>query len=267
VAIVVLMAAASVAGLLVDGLYQDTEAVAAMLRGYDLVALVVAAPLLAITLLPRLHRSVRAQLLWTGTLGYAVYNYAIYVFGTGFDDVFLVHVALFSLSVFALGLALANLDVAGIARAFGRRTPVRLVSAILMLLAGGLGAMWVFYSVRFAVTGEFPEESLLVLPAAGVHLGYVLDLALLVPASVLAAVLLWRRTGWGYLLASTLAVFNVLFQVNYIVALTFQAQAGVPGATMFDPLEPVVFTAYLAAAVLLLGNVRSTRQLDQQSTP
>lgn len=99
VIIIVLMVAASVVGLWVGGLYQESVSVTAMLRAYDLVTLLVAAPLLAVTLLPALRASVRAELLWASMLVYGAYNYALYVFGTGFNDVFLVHVALFSLSL------------------------------------------------------------------------------------------------------------------------------------------------------------------------
>jgi hypothetical protein len=118
-----LLAAASGVGLFVDGLYQDPAPVAAMFRGYDLIALIIIAPLLAVTLLPALRRSVRAQLLWTGGLAYAVYHSALYVFGTEFNDIFLLHVAVFSLSVFAFGLAIANLDVPGMARSSATGRP------------------------------------------------------------------------------------------------------------------------------------------------
>jgi hypothetical protein len=235
-----------------------------MLRAYDLVTLVIAVPALAIALLPSLRGSPRVQLVWLSTLAYSVYNYAIYVFGSAFNDLFLVHVALFSLSVFALALALANLDVAAMARAFRTRTPVRVVSGLLLLLAVGLGAMWVFYALRFAFTGAFPEESLLVLPAASVHLGYVLDLALLVPGYALAAVLLWRRAAWGYVLATVMLVFGTVYQLSYMTALVFQANAKVPGATSFDPAEPFIAGAFAVGAVLMLTG-RAGRRLGSGS--
>ena len=103
-------------------------------------------------------------------LAYSAYNYAIYVFGTAFNAAFLLHAASFSLSIYALALALAGIDVRDIARRFRRRTPTRLIAAILGFLAAGLGGMWVFFSLRFAITGARPAESLLVLPLAGVHL-------------------------------------------------------------------------------------------------
>ena len=252
-----LMVAASAAGLRMGGLYQDPAGVNAMLRAYDLVTLVVVVPALAVVLLPSMRRSRCAQLLWLSALAYAVYNYAIYVFGSAFNDMFLVHVALFSLSVFALALALANLDVVTIAAGFRAGTPVRSVGVLLLLPAIGLGAMWGFYSLRFAFTGAAPGESLLVLPSASVHLGYVLDLALLVPGYATAAVLLWRRAPWGYVLATVMAVFGTVYQLSYLTALLFQASAKVPGATSFDPAEPFIAGVFAVAAALLLSGLRS----------
>ena len=258
-ALVVVMMAASIAGLRFRGVYREPASVAAMLRGYDLVALVIAVPLLVATLLPSRRESPRAQLLWVSMLAYSTYNYAIYVFGTAFNAAFLLHVAAFSLSVYAMALALAALDIPGIARRFRNGTRARLIAAVLAFLAAGLGGMWVFFSLRFAITGARPGESLLVLPLAGVHLGYVLDLALLVPAYAMAAVLLWRRAPWGYALAGVLLPFTVVYQLNYLTALLFQWWATVPGASAFDPQEVPIIAAALAAAVLLFRSLSGNK--------
>jgi hypothetical protein len=255
-----LLATASGAGLLVDYLYQDPVPVAAMFRGYDLIALIIIAPLLAVTLLPALRRSVRAQLLWTGGLAYAVYHSAMYVFGAKFNDIFLVHVAVFSLSVFAFGLAIANLDVPGIARRFSDRTPARSIAAILLLLSATLALFWMVPSIRFAITGEIPmESSELIVPTATTHLGWVLDLSLLVPAYALAGILLWRRAPWGYVLATVVLIGGLVQQVDYMTALGFQANANISGASGFDPFEPVIASLYLFGAVVLLASVRGDR--------
>jgi hypothetical protein len=253
----ILLAAGSAAGLFVDDLYRDPAAVAAMFRAYDLTALMIIAPLLAVTLLPALRRSARAQLLWAGGLAYSVYHSAFYVFGTEFNDIFLIHVAVFSLSVFALGLALANLNVSGIARRFAERTPARLVGGILLFLAGTLAVFWAVPSIRFAFTDELPQEgSKLIVPIAITHLGWVLDLSLLVPGYVLAGVLLWRQAAWGYVLATIVLVGGLVQQVEYMTALVFQANAEIPGASGFDPIEPVITTLYLVGAVALLARIR-----------
>jgi hypothetical protein len=254
--ILTLMVIASAGGLLITDLYRDAASVNAMLRAYDLVTLTVVAPVLALVLLPSVRESRRAQLVWVSALAYGAYNYAMYVFGSAFNSFFLMHVALFSLSVFALALALVNLDVTAMARQFRRRAPVRVISGLLLLTGVSLGAMWIFYSLRFAFTGEFPKESLLVLPQEAIHLGYTLDLALLVPTEILAAVLLWRRAPWGYVLATVTLLFGAVYQVNYMTALVFQAQAEVPGATSFDPVEPYIAAVFAIGAAIMLTSMK-----------
>jgi hypothetical protein len=251
------LVAGSVAGLLIDGLYRDPAAVVAMFRGYDLVALTIIAPLLAVTLLPALRRSARAELVRTGLLAYVTYHSALYVFGTEFNDIFLIHVAMFSLSVIALCLALGRMDVPEIAHRFALRTPVRFIGGILLFLAATLAVFWSAPSLRFAVTGELPEEgSQLIVPIDMTHLGWVLDLSLLVPAYALAGILLWRRASWGYVLATVVLIAGVLQQVDYMVALVFQATANIPGASGYDPIEPFITAIYLVGATVMLTRVR-----------
>lgn len=254
--LVAVLLVASAVGLWAPGVYQDPPEVEAVYRGYDLVTLVLGAPLLGAAAVLARRGSVAGHLVWLGLLAHFVYNSANYLFGTGFGDLFLLQVAQLPVAITALVLVAANTDAAAIRRHFRGRTPVRVVAALLAAAGGGLGVMWVFYSLRFAVSGARPAESELVLPLSSVHLGYVLDLGLLVPALLFAAVLLWRRAAWGFVLGSALAVFCLLYQLNYLVALVSQARAAVPGATGFDPAEPVVVAAFGLAAALLFGNLR-----------
>jgi hypothetical protein len=187
-------------------------------------------------------------------LAYSIYNYAFYVFGAAFNDLFLLHVAVFSLSIFTLAVGMANLDVADIGRGFRARTPARWISGYLLGVAAVLGGMWSSSALRFAATGKLPETAF---PASGLHLIFTLDLALLVPSLALAAVLLWRRTAWGYLSATALSVYGAAYQVNFILATVFQANAQVAGVSAFDPLALLLAMGFLVCAALLLGNLRS----------
>ena len=254
--IALLMVVAAAGGLWADGLYRDPEPFAAALRGYDLVTLVVAAPLLVGALLAARHGSAGAQLVWLGMLAYAVYDYAIYVFGAAFNAFFLIHVALFTGSIVTLGLAGARLDVHGVAARFSPRTPVRWIAGFLLLIAVGLGGMWIAGALRFAFTGAFPGESLMVLPPAAVHLAYALDLSLLVPAYVLAGILLWRRSAWGYVSASALLTFSTVYQLNYLAGLRFQTWAHIPGAVSIDYQELPIVGLFALATVVMLGGLR-----------
>jgi hypothetical protein len=260
IGVAVLAFAGSLVGLLVDGVYGEPASVAEMLRGYDLVNVVVVIPALVISQLLARRGSERAQLVWAGLLAYLVYTYAYYLFPTSFNPLLLLHVVVFSGSLFALVLTVRALDVAGIADRFNPHTRRRAVSCILAVLGLALGGLWVYHLVRFITTGALPAGSSLVEPDVVVHLGIALDLALLVPAYALAAVWLWRGIPVGYVLAAVVLVSGTLHQLSYMVALLFQAAAGVPGAVAFDPLEPFIALLYLLASALLLWGAGSQRR-------
>jgi hypothetical protein len=244
--------AASLAGLLIDGIYTGALSTAEMLRGYDLVTAVVVVPSLAVAVHFARRGSLRAQLVTASLVADLVYTYAYYLFGTGFNDLFLLHAALFATALFALVLTLTAIDVTSVADRFRPRTPVRTIAAAVGVLAVALGGMWIYYAANNTVTGDVPVGSQLVETDTIVHLGMALDLTLLVPLYAVAAVLLWRRAPWGYLLAAVALVAGVLHQVSYVVAMPFQVAAHIPGAVPYDPVEPAIVLLYLIAAVLLL---------------
>ena len=251
----VLMGAASLLGLLAADLYRDPPSTASMFQAYDLVTLLVAVPLLAWALWAARRGSIRAQLVWVAMLAYTVYDYALYVFGSEFNAAFLLHVAVFAAAVAGLALALSTLDITGIAARFSSRTPARWIAGLLAFLALGLGSMWIAAAARFAMSGDVPGGSVLVETPELVHLGIALDLTLLVPAYALAALLLWRRTPWGYVLAATMLIAGTVHQLGYLVALPLQVQAGVPDAAAVDPGESPIAAAFLAASIVLLACV------------
>jgi hypothetical protein len=251
----VLALAASLTGLLWDDVYTGSASTAEMLRGYDLVTAAVVAPGIAVATWMTHHRLVRAWL--ASASAYLVYTYAYYVFGTGFNDLFLLHAAVFATAVVALTLQLTHVDVTAFAARARTGPGVRGAAVVLAVLAVALGGMWVYVGLDNAVTGAIPAGSRLVESATIVHLGMALDLTLLVPLYAAAAVLLWRRAGWGYALGAISLVAGVLHQLSYIVALPFQAAAGIPGAVSYDPAEPVIVLLYLLGAFLLFRRPRT----------
>jgi len=254
------MAAAGL-GLLLDGVYGPDEATAAMLRGFDVVTLVVIGPGLLLTVRSDRHGSPRGRLLTASLLAYLGYTYAYYLLGTGFTDLMVLHAPLFTATLVALVLALRELPIDGMTdrRSWGGD---RVVVGVLALLAVSLGAMWVYACIAWAVDGTLPAGSSLVESETIVHLGIVLDLTLLVPLYGAAAVLLWRRRAWGFVLAALALVAGTLHQVSYVVALLFQYAADVPGSVLIDPVEPVILLLYVVATALLLRRPDGIRPGD-----
>ena len=187
-------------------------------------------------------------------MAYLAYTYAYYVFGNGFTDLLLLHIAVFTGSIVALIRALRGLDPETALAMSGRRP--RGAAVTLGVLAVALGGMWISVCLAYVVTGAVPDGSLLVETDQVVQLGIVLDLAVLVPLYATAATLLWRGRPWGVVLGAIALVAGVMHQVSYLVALVFQDAAGVPGAVGFDPLEPLIVSLYLTGTVLLFRALR-----------
>lgn len=245
-----LMVVESMLGLLVADLYPEAPWAVAALRGNDLVTLVVAAPVLVLGLVwARRRGSVTGGLLWLGALLYNVYNFAYYVFGTAFNDVFLLHVGTLALSLVALVLAASALDVDVATAGIVWDWRPRAVAAFMGLVGLALVAAWGGLSVRFALTGELPAN---VMPPEAVHLVYAIDLALLAPSFLLGAVLLWRREPWGHVMGVVVNAFAAMYLLALEVVGGFQANAGIEGATWLSVPTIVGPLLCVAAVVLLL---------------
>jgi hypothetical protein len=248
-ALAVLAAAASLAGLFADHLYRDNAYAIANWRGNDVVTLFAVAVLLGgYSFVQR--GSDRGRLIWLGALWYLLYNYAFYLFGTRFNDIFLLYAGLVAGSLWALILGLSRTDVNGIAGRFRGSTPVRWISGYLAIAAVGLAIAWIGQSLSFATGGKAPQ----IMIDSGATTSYVfaLDLTLAVPVMLVAAVLLWRRQAWGYLLGAIVGVKGVLYASALLVMSGYQADRGQHDAWSFAPVAVFLLAGCLAIAIALL---------------
>ena len=98
-----------------------------------------------------------------------------------------------------------------------------------MVVGAVLGGLWVF----LATASRSPAKLMADIPPDGIHLVFAIDTSLLVPALVMAGVLLWRRSTAGFVSGPTMLVMGALYQVNLLVAGLFQANANVAGVKAF----------------------------------
>lgn len=258
--IALLAAIASAGGLFVDGLYRDNALVTTAFQGNDVVTLFIAVPLLLAAMFMTMRGSQRAQLVWLGLLMYMLYNYVFYLYGTSFNVLFLIYVALLTLSIYALIFGLATLDVQELAQRFRSRTPARWISGFMMFFAALLGGLWIAQSLRFVATGQVPQDVVQTdHPTAVV---YATDLTLLMPALVLGAVLLWRRRAWGYVVSSIMMIKATTYSLALIA---MSAMAGELGSDPYLALWVVLGAGTGIATVFLLGNMQpAARRPDSQ---
>jgi hypothetical protein len=239
-ALIPLVAVATLCGLLIPTAYRrNPAALTPALQGQDLVTLL-GLPVLAVALLASWRGSRRATLLWIGLTGYMFYTYTGAAFGYAFGELTLLYVALFSLSIFALASAAGSIDAAEVQRHFDAATPRRAVAGFLIFIALMLALMEVSQNIQFLATGVLPPG---VVTAGGMtYFVYGLDLGLIVPLSVLAAVWLWRRRPSGTILAGFLLVKSTTMGLALLAMNWCMQRAGQPA----DPNELLGFYALLA---------------------
>ncbi|GEO07105.1 hypothetical protein AAE02nite_47690 [Adhaeribacter aerolatus] len=249
---------AAAGGLGWPDLYQDKALFKLAWLGNDIVTLAVVVPLLLLTLFFARQGSQRAQLLWMGLLGYMFYNYAFYLFGAAFNAFFLLYVALFSLSGYALILGLSALDVRGLGKQFRPETPRKWLSGYLLFISLPLGIFEITQCLGFVFTGNLPQAPSLI---------FALDLAIVVPNTALAAILLWKQHPWGYVLGAIMLVKAFTYGLVLTVTTTFIAFSGL--STGWDPLMPFyvfVMVGGLVGSLVLLKNLKPGLSKDLSRT-
>jgi hypothetical protein len=252
-----LIAVASAGGLFLEELYRNNLWATSQFRGSDLVRLVIVVPLLFAAIIFARRDSPRALLIWLGILWLTVYDYAFYLFGAAFNEFFLIYVALFSLSILALLFALPYIDATEIARLFTPRTPTKWISGYLLLIALFLGGLWIAQTMSFIFTGQAPAS----LEASGhiTEIVFALDLSLLVPGLVLAAIWLWQRRPWGYVLAAMMLVKGTLYPLALLGMGIFATRAGVPDAADLTYFWLFFAAVSLVASAFFLGNMQTRK--------
>ena len=189
----------SIAGIFFDAPYsEETENWVAQAVAQDLVNLVAFLALAGLAILA-IRGSLRAYLAWLGVVAYSAYTYAIYAFALHFGPLFLIHVAIFGMSIYALIVGLMRIDYEHVKEAFTGRVPRRFIASLLITIGAFFYVMWLGSVVPSLVADETPEEivkaGLLTNPV------HVLDMAVLLPAMLLAGFLLLRHRAFGYVLA------------------------------------------------------------------
>ena len=161
--------------------YYDTVSSAAQQQGNDIVTLSVGLPMLLISTLMTFRGSLRGHLLLTGTIGFFLYTYLSMSMLTMFNELFLVYVALFSLSLYAFILCMMSFDLQTLPGHFTDSLPRGWISALLF----GIGAF-----LTLAWLGKVLSPILLyappVLDNATTFVIQAMDLGMIVPLAVLS---------------------------------------------------------------------------------
>jgi len=234
------------------GLYRfDTESAVAQAVAADAVTLGLGLPLLIVSACLYRRGSLRGALLLAGTLGYFLYTYASMAFMSAFNPLFLIYVALFSLSLFAFILALMSIRADELPARFSPRLPRRAIAGLLFVIGAFLTMAWLgrIVPALFSDAPPFGLESYSTLVIQ------VLDLGLIVPLAVLAGVLLLRRRPFGYLLAAVALTKGFTMAVAVAAMGVNQWLVGVAVSHAEVLIFVVLALATVGMTLVLLGHV------------
>lgn len=231
--------------------YYDTVSSAAQQQGNDLVTLLVGLPLLAVSAWFAFRGSLRGRLLLTGTLGFFLYTYMSMSMLTAYNGLFLVYVALFTLSLYAFILCMLAFDLEALPSQFSPRLPRRWIAGFMFAVGGFLLIAWLGRILMPLMQGGTPpleNTTTLVIQA--------MDLGLIVPLAFLSAIFLLRRSPWGYLLSSVTLLKGVTLGLGVSAMAINMARRGVPDSLGIMVPFLVITAVNLVMALLLLKHVQ-----------
>jgi hypothetical protein len=199
-----------------QGLYKyDTPIGATGFTAADLITLILAIPILLISIRMYRRGSLKGGLLLSGALAYFLYNYTSMGFGTAYNNFFLAYTFIFSASLFGLILSLLSFDLTTLPSHFRAGLPRKGIGIFLIVSGVIVSLIWLLLSIIPALIASKapPEAYYYTTFTTG-----IIDIGMVAPALILAGVLIRRGTSLGYLLASTMLIFTCILGTNLTTA-------------------------------------------------
>lgn len=240
-AISALVTATSVLGLVDQSIYgEETKNWATQARGQDIGNLLAVVALL-LSGYGYYRGSHRAALVWLGTLLYLIYAFIVYSMAVHFTALFLVYVANLGLSAYALMFKVNALR----AENEGFPQPAdRKVAGYTSIAIGVLfGLLWLSELIPATLSGEVPQSVI----DAGLWVNpiHVIDLAILLPAFIVAGYQTLRGKAAGQFFVGPLLVFSVLMGASIVAAMALMTVEG-----FGNTLPPLVMVSVIVLASL-----------------
>jgi hypothetical protein len=220
--VVVLMAAASLAGLIFpSALYATAELQQSYLTN-DVVNLIVGLPVLVGSIWFARRDSLLGLLLWPGALLYVVYNYLAYAFGNPLGWLTFVSLALVAISSLAIINLMGSIEAEAVKKRLVDTAPRRFAGGLMIVF----GAFFIF-RIAGIIANAVTEQTPLPYTEIGVAVADVVLSVLL----IVGGVLLLRRKALGYVSG---------------LGLLFAASTLFIGLLIYFILQPFVSDVYFA---------------------
>jgi hypothetical protein len=243
----------SFAGAFLPAAYsRDSASMAAQGAGQDMVDLFLVVPLILLSYLFMAKGNRTAFLIYGGVVIYILYSFVIYAFGIHFNRFFLLYCATLGISLYTFLVWMSAVKHSEVVDWFAD-TPAKLISVYLALVALIFFTLWLKTLIPATLDNSVPAElidnGLLVNPV------HVIDLAFALPGLLVGSVLLWRRKGMGYIIASLALVFMILLSIALAAMVIMLAARGISEDFTVAVVFGILSIASLCLAILMFRKI------------
>ena len=251
--VALLVAIATVAGLMYGPTPYPTERMLLLKLPTDLFTLVVGLPLLLGSMWLARRGVLLGLLSWPGVLLYVLYIYLSYAIGVPLKVLFLAYVLLVAVSAYTVIGLVASIDATAVRQRVTGNVPARTAGGVLVVLAV-LFTLMNTAQVLEALAVSTPDD----LQQVSV---WIADYAVMAPAWLLGGLMLWQRKPLGYVVGVGLLLLGSMLFVGVIVNLAFPAlytgsPVDVTGTSVILVMGLICFVPF---ALFVRGIVRSYR--------
>lgn len=220
VVILVLMTAASVAGVLYSHSVYPADDLRRMFLLNDVVNLCIGLPFMLVSLLLIWRCKLTGLLALAGALLSVLYNYLVYVLAMPIGIAFAVHLALVIVSTCALVSLIVQIDASAVRQCLVRAVPERVAGAVL----AGLGVLIFFRASGILLSGIAHQT-----PIVRTQFAVSVADSLIAPLWTIGGVLFILSKPFGYVAAPALLTQASLLFIELIMFLLLQPSlTGVP---------------------------------------
>jgi len=228
--------------------------------GSDLMMLCVSVPLLTGALVFDIrNRSSLSRIILIGLLGTVLYYAASISFGITYNVLVLAYIALFSLSLIALIIAVRAFDLRSIKVQVSHLYPSRGISAFLIVSAIALFVAWLPDILPTLIN----QTTLPLIEVYTTEITYVLDMGLISPLMVITLILLKQKDALGIILLEGMLMLCTIIGLMLPVQTMYQLMAGIEIPVPVLIIKVGLFVILAGFAIGL--NIKLLQRLPKQS--
>lgn len=251
----ILISSTAVYGLLYEGAYtKETANWTAQVIAQDWINVLVGVPVLLLSAILAYRKSLKSFYIWLGSLVFIAYSFAIYAFNIHYNHMFYPYVAILGLSFYLLVFSLSNLDYQKIKDSFDKNWSGKSLSNLLLITGIMFYLLWLSSVVSYVLKGVMPPD----LELAGLVTNpvHVLDMAIFLPSAIISAVLLKKKSKFGYVLPFVILIAMVLLSVNIMAINIVVEMRGLGSARALTYAFGVIIAIYLTIITISFKNLK-----------